>query len=90
MLWPERKEWNVKPSNNVQESVNMSTTWKIELEYVYRMDREERLKQAYELVVPETMFTVNIDKEEEASHETPKNCSVCESVQHTTKSGTDD
>jgi hypothetical protein len=77
-------------SKDYWESVSMSTTWKIHLEYVYRMDREERVKQAYELVVPETMFNVTLDKEEECNDEKSKNRSVCEGIQHTAKSGTDD
>ena len=68
----------------------MSTTWKIHLEYVYRMDREERVKQAYELVVAETMFNVRVDNKEEFTNEKSKNRAVCEGIQHTAKSGTDD
>jgi hypothetical protein len=68
----------------------METTWKIYLEYVYRMDREERLKQAYELVVPDPSFTVGLETEEEPINEKTKNRSVCESIEQTTKSGTYD
>jgi hypothetical protein len=87
---PESKDGSLNLSKDVQESVGMSATWKIHLEYVYRMDREERLKQAYELVVPETIFNLCLDKEEEVTNEKPKNRAVCESVQQTTKSGTYD
>jgi hypothetical protein len=68
----------------------METTWKIHLEYVYRMDREERLKQAYELAVPDPNFNVELGAEEESSNENPKNRSVCKSIEQTTKSGTYD
>ncbi len=65
----------------------MKTTWKIHLERVYRMDREERLRQAYEIVVPETVMNVTVHKEEESAHGNEKNRPVCESIQQAANSG---
>ena len=65
----------------------MKTTWKIYVERVYRMDREERLRQAYEIVVPETVMNGTVHKEEEAAHGKAKNCPVCESIQQAANSG---
>jgi hypothetical protein len=90
MSFPEGKECYLKLSEECQKSENMETTWKIHLEYVYRMDREERLKQAYGLVVPDTNFNLREDQKQEVSNEQPKNGSVCESVEQTAKSGTYD
>ena len=42
--------------------------WKIQLECVYRRDRQERLKQAYALVVCEPTGTIQSCKMEESNH----------------------
>jgi hypothetical protein len=68
----------------------MKKTWKIQVECVYRMDREERLRQAYEIVVPDPIFNVTRHEEEEFAHEKRKDCPICESIQPAAKSGTDD
>ena len=55
--------------------------WKIQLECVYRRDRQERLKQAYALVVGESMEITQLCKREEPSHGKNKLSSLCQSIQ---------
>ena len=59
----------------------MRTTWKIHLENVYRIDREERLRHAYEIVVPENVIPVRVKQEGEAIYEEEKHRPVCKSLQ---------
>ena len=65
----------------------MKTKWKIYVERVYRMDREERLRQAYELVVPDTVINVPLHGEEEFADGNNKDRPVCESIRLTANSG---
>ena len=55
--------------------------WKINVESVYRSDREERLKQAYAIVHPETLCNSNPLREEKLSHGKVKNRPLRQSVQ---------
>ena len=55
--------------------------WKIQLECVYRRDREERLKQAYALVVCESIGIIQSCKKEEPSHEKNKHSPLRKGIQ---------
>ncbi len=55
--------------------------WNIHLESVYRRDREERLKQAYQIIVPETLRNCEPPQEELSSHGERKNRSIRQSIQ---------
>ena len=50
------------------------------------MDREERLRQAYEIVIPEKVSNVNVKHEEEAVHEEKEYSPVCEGIQQSANS----
>lgn len=53
---------------------------------MYRMDREGRLRQAYEIVVPETVMNLTERKKEESAHGNEEERPVCESVQQSANS----
>ena len=55
--------------------------WKIHLESVYRRDREERLKQAYQIIVPETLLNCEPSQKELSGDGERKNRSVRQSIQ---------
>ena len=55
--------------------------WNIHLESVYRRDREERVRQAFEIVAPETLRNCEPPQEELVRHGKRKNRFIRESIQ---------
>ena len=55
--------------------------WKINLECVYRRDRQERLQQIFAVVVHESLVNLEPCKEEEPNHENNKCSTLCQSLQ---------
>lgn len=53
ILWRERGALNLPAA--CQKSGAMKRAWKVHVARVYRMDREGRLRQAYAIVVPESV-----------------------------------
>jgi hypothetical protein len=63
------------------------SNWKVTTESVYLYGREERLREAYEKVVPEKSISL---KPEENGDEKFENRSVCKGIKQKTSSGEDD
>jgi len=55
--------------------------WNIHLESVYRRDRDERLRQVYEIIAPEKLRNCEPPQEEFSSHGERKNRYIHQSIQ---------
>lgn len=50
--------------------------WKVQIESVYKMDREERIKQACEIILPEVHTNPDLSVMEGNNHATQKNSPI--------------
>jgi hypothetical protein len=54
--------------------------WKVQVEAVYRSDRDERIKKAYQLALPEVISNPSKKIIREEKENEPEYCNLCASL----------